>query len=641
MKRHCAHTYTDNGFERHPQPANLSLGVKERESIWAFPSSRCAGFCDDTIAACFCPSNTTYGRIPAPPHARLDAPPERRGRPMGYLCQPDKMPDGQHTNWGTVDPEELWGPAGWCMAEQPKLECHCMLDGFGGPVCETPYEPFCLNQCSGRGECNLGFCKCHEGWHGIDCAQPSQAVDTSVPGLEAARPWIRDFVHTPAAREFPAGATRKRPLIYVYELPSEYTTLMLQYRLFAEYCTPRIFNPDNTSYFTTFTYGAETGFLEALLQSEHRTLDPEEADFFYVPVFTACFMSPVRDVADSLFDFWYNVAFNRAQGAANMLLEAYHWIRGHLPYWDRRGGRDHIWLVTHDEASCYVPAAIRPSIILSHWGRTDLNHTSDTGYPADNYLWEAEHPQFEPRGWRRKVEGFPCFNRTKDLVIPSFKPPEHWRASPLLGALTRERSWLGFHRGRVQPENKAFSRGIRQRLEQLAVDQGWKEKHRIVVGERDKVEGPYSELLASSVFCLVIMGDGWTARMEDAMLHGCIPVVIMDDVEVAFETVLDLSDVMLRVPQSDLEQLPAILSGVPEERREEMRARLARVWHRYSYSSYPPYAKQLRELQEGHAAARDAPPLSQPATVPGLDPRQDDAFETVMAWLYSRIDATR
>jgi hypothetical protein len=46
---------------------------------------------------------------------------------------------------------------------------------------------------------------------------------------------------------------------------------------------------------------------------------------------------------------------------------------------DRRGGRDHIWLVTHDEASCYVPAAIRPSIILSHWGRLDANHTSGSG----------------------------------------------------------------------------------------------------------------------------------------------------------------------------------------------------------------------------------------------------------------------
>ena len=38
------------------------------------------------------------------------------------------------------------------------------------------------------------------------------------------------------------------------------------------------------------------------------------------------------------------------------------------PHRDRRGGRDHIWLVSHDEASCYVPAAIRSSIILSHWG---------------------------------------------------------------------------------------------------------------------------------------------------------------------------------------------------------------------------------------------------------------------------------
>lgn len=42
-----------------------------------------------------------------------------------------------------------------------------------------------------------------------------------------------------------------------------------------------------------------------------------------------------------------------------------------------------------------------------------------------------------------------------------------------------------------------------------------------------EVEGDYSGLLASSTFCLVLPGDGWTARMEDAMLHGCIPVIIM------------------------------------------------------------------------------------------------------------------
>ena len=30
--------------------------------------------------------------------------------------------------------------------------------------------------------------------------------------------------------------------------------------------------------------GAAAGLHEMLLQSEHRTLDPEEADYFYIPV---------------------------------------------------------------------------------------------------------------------------------------------------------------------------------------------------------------------------------------------------------------------------------------------------------------------------------------------------------------------
>ena len=34
-------------------------------------------------------------------------------------------------------------------------------------------------------------------------------------GLEVERPWIADHVHTPAAQEFAANDTRKRPLIFV------------------------------------------------------------------------------------------------------------------------------------------------------------------------------------------------------------------------------------------------------------------------------------------------------------------------------------------------------------------------------------------------------------------------------------------
>ena len=36
----------------------------------------------------------------------------------------------------------------------------------------------------------------------------------------------------------------------------------------------------------------------------------------------------------------------------------------------------------------------------------------------------------------------------------------------------------------------------------------------------------YQEELASSIFCGVMPGDGWSGRMEDSIFQGCIPVII-------------------------------------------------------------------------------------------------------------------
>lgn len=94
------------------------------------------------------------------------------------------------------------------------------------------------------------------------------------------------------------------------------------------------------------------------------------------------------------------------------------------------------------------------------------------------------------------------------------------------------------------------------------------------------LQGDYSELLASSTFCLVLQGDGWSARMDDAVLHGCIPVVIIDEVYVSFETVVDFSRIGLRVNSTDLERLPDILLAVDAERRQEMQRNLAQVWQK-------------------------------------------------------------
>ena len=44
-------------------------------------------------------------------------------------------------------------------------------------------------------------------------------------------------------------------------------------------------------------------------------------------------------------------------------------------------------------------------------------------------------------------------------------------------------------------------------------------------------------------------GDGYSSRAEDSILNGCIPVVIMDEVQAVFENILDWSSFSIRVAE--------------------------------------------------------------------------------------------
>ncbi|KAK9858865.1 hypothetical protein WJX84_008379 [Apatococcus fuscideae] len=100
---------------------------------------------------------------------------------------------------------------------------------------------------------------------------------------------------------FPATSqhTPLRPRVYVYDLPPIYNSRMLEYRSSKGVCTYRNFEQDNSTSWPTWQYRAEPLLHEMLLQSQHRTLDPDEADFFYVPVYTSCFMWPIYGWADA------------------------------------------------------------------------------------------------------------------------------------------------------------------------------------------------------------------------------------------------------------------------------------------------------------------------------------------------------
>ena len=96
-----------------------------------------------------------------------------------------------------------------------------------------------------------------------------------------------------------------------------------------------------------------------------------------------------------------------------------------------------------------------------------------------------------------------------------------------------------------------YSFGLRQQLYALYGNAG----SEVVVTD---VKTPkYDEELSTSTFCGVLPGWGWSGRMEDAVLHGCIPVILQDGVHTPWESVLDTPSYALRVKRCLLYTSPS------------------------------------------------------------------------------------
>ena len=111
--------------------------------------------------------------------------------------------------------------------------------------------------------------------------------------------------------------------------------------------------------------------------------------------------------------------------------------------------------------------------------------------------------------------------------------------------------------------------------------------------------GRYHQELLEHTFCLAFPGDGWSSRVLDAVVHGCIPVIVQDDSAMFFEGIFDLvgagmdySDFSLRVPESELPRLLEHLDAVSPARLAKLQTAVIRardyfvykdVWSRYRY----------------------------------------------------------
>ena len=284
------------------------------------------------------------------------------------------------------------------------------------------------------------------------------------------------------------------------------------------------------------------------------------------------------------------------------------------------------------------------------------------------------------------VSGHPCYTPGKDLVVPAFRAPQQYRHSPYFGGEIRQRDILLLLVGDLGDKKPGeFSRGLRQDILQYATAEEWRKKYGAWVGTPEDLKAEPSALYARAQYCLIAIEDGWSAVFEEAVLHGCVPVVVEEDIHLALGGALRHKQVMVRIPHELLPQLPLHLQQITAEELQVMRWRIDRGWwRRMAWLSHPAVSVQVQEVvhenekkfpeqklkqqQAGWWRTQSSAPAAaaagggllggggdggggqqhqqqppQQGALGGLPPvwhprqPEDDAFGTLMQWLYHKL----
>ncbi|KAM7257078.1 hypothetical protein ACFE04_012819 [Oxalis oulophora] len=226
-----------------------------------------------------------------------------------------------------------------------------------------------------------------------------------------------------------------------------------------------------------------------------RVTDPEEADLFYVPVFSSLSLV-VRVGANSA---GYEYSDEEMQGS---LAE---WLEGQ-EYWKRNNGFDHVIIAGDPNALIRIIDRIKNAVLLvSDFGRL------------------------------RPDQG----SLVKDLIIPY----SHRINTYTGGVGLEERQTLLFFMG-----NRYRKEGgkIRDLLFQLLEN----EKNVVIKHGTQSRENRRAARygMHTSKFCLMPAGDTPSAcRLFDAIVSLCVPVIVSDSIELPFEDAVDYRNIAIFV----------------------------------------------------------------------------------------------
>ncbi|GFR49822.1 hypothetical protein Agub_g11762 [Astrephomene gubernaculifera] len=457
---------------------------------------------------------------------------------------------------------------GWCQVRGGNHAAHHHADDqiwcachsyFSGASCEKTNEEHCFRNCSGVGTCLGGWCHCQPGYWGHGCTR--RKAYTSTVG------W----------RPNPAEAK-----IYVYDLPTE-----IIHR--------REFN-DQWAIIDTM-YNSELEFTEQLLADwSVRTENPWEATFFFVPLFT----------------YWYT---GNVGHPYYIIQHVTHHLQRIAPFFNLTAGRNHIMWATNDRGACKLQHAspeMQHSIKVVHFGqsprrpylfRTHLPGSTNsvaemTALPQPGHRFK-EFPEFGINDIIEEREY--CFRPEKDVAAPNYlhlawvNPDRYskvWSTTFLPDGsrlVTRrpdapERNTTLFFGG-YSKKDMWYSQGVRQALHKMFGSGGKYDPAGPNARPDFLVTQPHPDApteMQRAKFCLAPMGAGWGIRLTEAMVCGCVPVIIQDHVYQALWDVVPFEDFSIRISRHDLHLLVELLDMVTPQQLERLQAGVER-YHRAFY----------------------------------------------------------
>lgn len=320
-------------------------------------------------------------------------------------------------------------------------------------------------------------------------------------------------------------------------------------------------------------WGMDVGFHDFFRVSPLRTLDPMEADIFFVPAYAICLQ-----VAGML--------------ELEALQRAFEALVPQLTFFNRTRGRDHVFALHYRD-------------LFAGW--RDLAPLSIFLTPETEVGWERSYREDDiPASRPGDSVTLPPFDSQKDIVVPPFMPLSHVLELNAAAQAPKERTLIAVFAGKLWADIRE-AHDIRNLLRlRLAGRPGVA----VIVGDSmHELIAPnaMARLMGDARFCLVPRGRAaWSVRFFETLWSGCVPVLLSDHYEVPFEALFDVSEFVVKWPISRIDDsLYEYLASLPLEVVESYMSAGKRVRCFFLYPppevSWLPKGAARRELEEVEA----------------------------------------